>query len=233
MYFYLKSSLLFTVLLSPNENIFVIFRTKSNIAVEGESIIDNSEVENGILDQTDYAESDEVNHSIVVENTDSPLDESHKADSGPKELYFKKPYKVRGGKDKIIQEIKKGREERLAMMKEMKEAECNNPIQIFFKSMASTVITFPPELVVETRMRVNNIVSEMELRALTAKNNTPTITNNHATTTPSTFTNITDIMDDSSTSNSATSNTSVPDYSSPSSTPENSNFSYLDYIADF
>lgn len=103
-------------------------------------------------------------------------------------------------------------------------------------------MTFPPELVVETRMRINNIVSEMELRALTAKKNTPTITNNHAIRTPSTFTNIADIMDDSSTSNFATSSISVPnysspsptpDYSSPSPTPDNSNFAYLDYIADF
>jgi len=43
--------------------------------------------------------------------------------------------------------------------------------------MASTVMTFPPELVVETRMRANNIVSEMELRALAAKVNTPTCNN--------------------------------------------------------
>lgn len=106
-------------------------------------------MKNEILDETDYAEGDEVNHSMVVENTDSPIDESHETDSGPKEIYFKKPHGVRGGKDKIIHEIKKG----LA-----KEAECNNPIQIFFKSMASTVMTFPPELVVETRMRINNIV---------------------------------------------------------------------------
>jgi len=34
-------------------------------------------VENEILDQKDYAEGDAVNHSIVVENTDSPIDESH------------------------------------------------------------------------------------------------------------------------------------------------------------
>lgn len=189
--------------------------------------VEDSEVENEILDRTYYAEGDEVNHG----NTDSPIDVSHETDCGPKQIYFKKPLAARGGKDKIIQEIKKGREERLAMMKEMKEAECNNPIQIFFKSMASTVMTFPPELVVETRMRVNNIVSEMELRALTAKVNTPT--HQHAITTPSTFTNITDMVDDSSTSNSTSSSTSVPEFSSPSTNPHNSNFAYINYINDF
>lgn len=81
---------MFTFLLSPNDNIFLIFRTKSNISVEGESIIDNSEVENEILDQTDYAEGDEVNYGIAFKNTDSPIDESHETDFGPKEIYFKK-----------------------------------------------------------------------------------------------------------------------------------------------
>lgn len=41
-----------------------------------------------------------MNHSMVVENTDSPIDESHETDSGPKEIYFKKPHGVRGGKTK-------------------------------------------------------------------------------------------------------------------------------------
>nr|CAD7404325.1 unnamed protein product [Timema cristinae] len=42
----------------------------------------------------------------------------------------------------------------------------DHPIQTFFKSMASTVMTFPPDLIAETRMNVCNIVSEMEIRAL-------------------------------------------------------------------
>jgi len=41
------------------------------------------------------------------------------------------------------------------------------------------------------------------------------------------------MMDDSSTSNSATSSKSVPDFSSPSTNPDNSNFTYLNYINDF
>lgn len=81
-------------------------------------------------------------------------------------------------------------------MKEMKEAECNNPIQIVFKSMASTVMTFPPELIVETRMRVNNIISEIELRSLKSKVNTPITPNNSAITTPSILSNTTESADD-------------------------------------
>jgi len=86
---------------------------------------------------------------------------------------FRKPYekpKEIGTKDKIIEEIKKGREERLAVLKEMRQGKlCNNPIQFFFKSMASTVATFPPELAVEAKTKVFNIISELVLRALKAK----------------------------------------------------------------
>ena len=64
-------------------------------------------MENEILDKTGYAEGDEVNHG----NTDSPIDVSYETDCEPKPIYFKKPHATRGGKDKIIQEIKKGREE--------------------------------------------------------------------------------------------------------------------------
>lgn len=220
-----KNPYYYLFLLFPYEHIFVIFRTKSNISFEGEAIINLSDLDREnkiILDQTDSAEGDETNPEITFENINS-LDESYKIDGGPKEI-FKKPHGVRGKEDKIIHEIKKGREERLAMMKQIKEAEYNYPIQIFFKSMASTVMTFPPELIVETRTRVNNIVSEMELRALTKKVNTPITTNNHAITTPS----LSEVTDDFS--NSEMSSTNVPDLSSSSSDPDNSSFAFLNYL---
>lgn len=90
---------------------------------------------------------------------------------------FRKPYEkktTRRAQDKMLDEIKKGREERLAALREMKQNECSDPIQRFFKSMASTVSTFPPELALEAKMRIFNIVSEMELRILKAKANTNT-----------------------------------------------------------
>lgn len=44
---------------------------------------------------------------------------------------------------------------------------------MFFKCMASTISTFPPELAVEANKQVFNIVSEIELRTLKAnKTNT-------------------------------------------------------------
>lgn len=155
---------------------------------------------------TDSRESDGV-HKVAFENTDSSIDKPCDIYCEPT-LIFKKPHGVRGGKQKIIQE---GREERLATMTEKKEAEFDHPIQIFFKSMASTVMTFPPELMVETRMLVNNIVSEMELRSLKTKNNTHTTSNIPATTTHliNNFSNTVETLDDSSNSNSSMSSTSV------------------------
>lgn len=82
---------------------------------------------------------------------------------------FRKPYEkktIRRAQDKMLDEIKKGRDERMATLREMKQYECNDPIQIFFKSMALTVSAFPPELAVEAKMKVFNIISEMELRLL-------------------------------------------------------------------
>lgn len=100
----------------------------------------------------------------------------------------RKPYEkttARRGRDTALDEIKKGREERLAASRETKLRECNDPIQMFFKSMALTVSTFPPELAVEAKMRVFNIVSEMELRSLKVKANMTTPPVEPMTSTPS------------------------------------------------
>lgn len=45
-----------------------------------------------------------------------------------------------------------------------------NPVDTFFRSMATTVKSFSPQLIAETRMKVCNIVSEMELRSLSECN---------------------------------------------------------------
>jgi len=42
----------------------------------------------------------------------------------------------------------------LAALKEMKQGECNDSMQISFKSIVSTIATFPPELAVEAEKRV-------------------------------------------------------------------------------
>lgn len=125
-------------------------------------------------------ERNEIYLDPIIETTNTPFDVQVQQKSHDSKEILKKPHekpRARGGRGKMIKEIRKGREKRLATLKETKEAEYadNHPIQIFFKSMASTVMTFPPELAVETRMRVCKIVSEMELCSLAAKTNTPSI----------------------------------------------------------
>ena len=126
-----------------------------------------------------------------------------------------------GNKERLLQEIRQGREERLKMIKEIKQQSENHPIQIFFKSMASTVMTFPPELAVEARNRVCNIISEIELRALKTNKSMGTMDQETASTSSSTQ-NIIPV----------TSEESLQSYSRiPVDEPNpNNTFTYLNYL---
>lgn len=141
----------------------------------------DSRIKNDILDRTDFAESDVSAPGYGLRKY---LLANRTTQGAP------------GGNDNKFHGIVHGREGKLAMTNEMEETECNRPIQIFFKSMASTVMIFPSELIVETRILVNDIVPEMELRALRTRNNTNTIP---ATTTQliNTFPNTWGILGDS------------------------------------
>lgn len=44
-------------------------------------------------------------------------------------------------------------------------------VEMFFSSMAKTVMTFPPDLIAETRLKVCQVVSEMEIKAIKAEQN--------------------------------------------------------------
>lgn len=161
----------------------IIFRTTSNISVEKIACNDNTNylemAENESSDQTEETEPEK----LLLESSEAllgmPIDDKLPNREINHSLMdsFRKPCEkktTRRAQDKMLDEIKKGLEERLVALKEMKQQECNDPIQTFFKSMASTVSTFPPESVVEAKMRIFNIVSEMELRLLKTKANTST-----------------------------------------------------------
>lgn len=147
---------------------FVNFRKKSNFSVGEEFsstdmvnfIYSDIQIEN--FNQTDSTESNEMYPRLALQSTESLLDMSPETNYVSKEE-FNKLNGTREGKDKVQEEHK----EQLAIMKEMEEAKYNknNPIQLFFQSMASTVMTFPLELAIEARKRVYDIVSEMELFA--------------------------------------------------------------------
>jgi len=113
--------------------------------------------------------------SIINETNEYDNNLNNTSNVVPNEIFKnvnEKPKKG-GNKERLLQEIRQGREERLKMIKEIKQqSENNDPMQIFFKSMASTVSTFPPELAIEAKQKVFNIITELELRALKTKVNT-------------------------------------------------------------
>lgn len=126
--------------------------------------------ENESFNRSEEIESEKLlleNSEPILSNIDTPNDDqllkneiNHSFMDAVRKPYEKKT--TRRVQDKMLDEIKKGREERLAALKEMKQHEnSNDPIQIFFKSMAATVSTFPPESVVEAKMKVFNIISGM------------------------------------------------------------------------
>lgn len=147
---------------------------------------------------------------------------------------FRKPFEKQkkiGTRDKMLEKNRKTREEQLAELKEIKQDELyKDPIQIFFKSMASTVATFSPELAVEAKSRVFNIISEMELRALKVNtSNTssvkPIVPGSHL---PSKITPTVFIEGDSSSSATPISSISESNVSSPT-TAAYSNYTNLQY----
>lgn len=117
-----------------------------------------SDIHTESFNQTHSTECNKIYTDQHLQNTDLVLGVSTETGSEPK-LEFEK---CNGSRGKY--EIRK---EQLAVIEKTEESKYNknNPIQLFFQSMASTVMTFPPELVIETRKRVNDIVSEMELFA--------------------------------------------------------------------
>lgn len=160
----------------------IIFRTTSNISVEKIACNDNTNCSEMAINDS-FDQTEEIEPEKLLLKSSEPLlympidDKLPNTEINHSLIYsFRKPCqkKKQHEKLKILDEIKKRREERLAALREMKQQESIDPIQTFFKSTASTVSTFPPESVVETKMRIFNIVSEMELRLLKTKATTST-----------------------------------------------------------
>ena len=82
----------------------------------------------------------------------------------------KKRRKVVSQKEKLLVEISRGREERLKILKRMAEktemADSHNPVFTFLKSMVQTVTQFPPNIIAETRVKMCQLVAEMEEKAM-------------------------------------------------------------------
>ncbi|KAL4148636.1 hypothetical protein QTP88_002816 [Uroleucon formosanum] len=129
-----------------------------------------------------------------------------------------------GNKERLLQEIRQGREEPLKNDQRNKATIRKPSNTDFFLNIASTVMTFPPELALEARNRVCNIISEIELRAL--KTNISMGTMDQETASSSTSSSTQNIIP-------VTSEESLQSYSRipvDEQNPNNNTFTYLNYL---
>ena len=83
---------------------------------------------------------------------------------GKRKLITKKcPTKNRKQNEEWIMLLKKGIEERKIIFETINKIEEDDPIDTFFKSMASTVKTFSPSLKIRVKREIFNIVNNLEL----------------------------------------------------------------------
>jgi len=66
--------------------------------------------------------------------------------------------------DALVEVLNKRSEERKRLMEELTSIEDDDPIDVFFKSMALTVKQLSPELKIKAKLDVLRIVSELELK---------------------------------------------------------------------
>lgn len=66
----------------------------------------------------------------------------------------------------LVEVLQKSQKERSAVYEQLLSAPEKNPTQKFFESMADIVSKFPPHLIAETRLKVCQVVTEMELKML-------------------------------------------------------------------
>jgi len=140
-----------------------------SINEEGQGNTNNEDVEEVI-------EYDGVGSSLKERESrdDCNLRQNLQNESNRSEGSEKKRRKVVSQKEKLLADIFRGREERLQILKRMaektEEAESHNPVFTFFKSMAQTVTQFPPSIIAETRVKICQLVAQMEAKALHEQN---------------------------------------------------------------
>lgn len=156
----------------------IIFRTKSDTPIKVETV--DNEMDSEIKNESVLCTEKECNgiyFEPVTETINTQVNEQQ-MNLGSKEILKKsnKKYKTRGERDQIFKRIRKGGDKRLTTLKERKKPNNNHTIPTFFKCMASTVVTFPPHLIAESKIRVANLIFEMKLRSLTGQTYTPSMT---------------------------------------------------------
>ncbi|EFA08432.1 hypothetical protein TcasGA2_TC006079 [Tribolium castaneum] len=125
--------------------------------------------------------ADEVVDEDVVENRDETLEGEASQDTETVDEMAESQYRECGGNtvespcrpprkrkttnEKLLDTIKKRAEGRSVLFKKLESAieDKPHPIKLFFASMAETVMLFPPALAARTKMRVMEVIHELEL----------------------------------------------------------------------
>jgi len=139
-----------------------------SINEEGQRNTNNEDVE-------EVVECDDVSSSLKEHESrdDCSLRQNLQNKSNRSEGSEKKRRKVVSQKEKLLADIFRGHEERLQILKRMAEktdAESHNLVFTFFKSMAQTVTQFPPSIIAETRVKICQLVAQLEAKALHEQN---------------------------------------------------------------
>lgn len=126
--------------------------------------------------QQDEHQQDELTEITSVEETEDNeqlLDNSVISDD-----YVPQKKKKLSAKEKIVEEIRKGREERNTILSDLlsknknklQDKEERHPLDLFFKSMCETAKTFPAHIAAETKLKICQVVNEMEIKMLKEQN---------------------------------------------------------------
>ena len=150
--------------------------TSNNDSYDHGSINEEGQGNTNDEDVEEVVEYDGVSASLKEHESrdDCSLRENLQNESSHSEGSEKKRRKVVSQKEKLLADIFRGREERLQILKRMaektEEAESRNPVFTFFKSMAQTVTQLPPSIIAETRVKICQLVAQMEAKALHEQN---------------------------------------------------------------
>ncbi|KAG8221863.1 hypothetical protein J437_LFUL003239 [Ladona fulva] len=118
------------------------------------------------LEETEPSPST-TTRSEVVEILSDVEEEKNEEDGQDESQDIQVPRKRQ--KLNAVEELRKGREERMAFLREIlpsiaKERE-QHPVRQFFDAMASSVISLPPHLIREAKIKILEVVTDLEEKA--------------------------------------------------------------------
>lgn len=104
---------------------------------------------------------------IISQTLETAKNDENRAEQSKKRKFNSKTLR----KDQMLEEFQKSRQHRNDLLKPITGVKCaeESPTHKFFDSMADIVSTFPEHKIAEMRMKVCNLVSEMELSIIAEK----------------------------------------------------------------